>query len=189
MSTLFPGAIDSFSLKVDGVTDVLAAHVNNLQDSVVALETFLGAGGVAISQGVRVYNSAALVIPNATWTTLTFNTETYDLNGMHSTSSNTSRLTAQRAGKYAIFGSLQFAGSAVGVLRGMRFMVNGSVAIGLDLRSPNGAGTVNFAVAVFYALTTSDYVEIQVYQDSGGNLNIDRQSAYSPEFGMQQVGF
>lgn len=39
MTTLFPGAIDSFSVKVDNVTDVLAAHVNDLQDSVVAIET------------------------------------------------------------------------------------------------------------------------------------------------------
>lgn len=39
MTTLFPGAIDSYSLKVDGVTDVLAAHVNDLQDAVVAIET------------------------------------------------------------------------------------------------------------------------------------------------------
>lgn len=39
MTTVFPGAIDAFSTKVDGVTDVLAAHVNDLQDSVVAVET------------------------------------------------------------------------------------------------------------------------------------------------------
>lgn len=39
MTTVFPGAVDSFSVKVDGVTDVLAAHVNDLQDSVVAIET------------------------------------------------------------------------------------------------------------------------------------------------------
>lgn len=39
MTTVFPGAIDTFSTKVDGVTDVLAAHVNDLQDSVIAIET------------------------------------------------------------------------------------------------------------------------------------------------------
>lgn len=45
MTTSWPGAVDSFSVKVDNVDDVLAAHVNNLQDPVVALETALGVEG------------------------------------------------------------------------------------------------------------------------------------------------
>lgn len=36
---MFPGAVDSYSVKVDNVTDVMAAHVNDLQDAVVAIET------------------------------------------------------------------------------------------------------------------------------------------------------
>jgi hypothetical protein len=40
MSTNFPGTgIDSYTTKVDNSDSVLAAHVNNLQDAVVALET------------------------------------------------------------------------------------------------------------------------------------------------------
>lgn len=190
MSTTFPTSIDSYSTKVDGVDDVLASHVNNLQDAVVAIETFIGAGGLSLSQGVRVFNSAALTIGTGAWTTLTFNSESYDAFGMHSTSSNTGRLTAQRAGVYGIFGSLQFSPSAGGTIRGLRFLVNGSVSVIMDLRSPNGATTtVNFGISAFYPLAAGDYVEMQVYQDSGGNLNVDRVSAYSPEFGMQQVGF
>lgn len=45
MPTNFPGALDSYTNKVDGVDTVQAAHVNNLQDAVVAIETLLGAGG------------------------------------------------------------------------------------------------------------------------------------------------
>lgn len=41
MASSFPGAIDSFTTKVDGVDDVMAAHVNDLQDSVVSVETIL----------------------------------------------------------------------------------------------------------------------------------------------------
>ena len=44
MAASFPTSIKSFTTKVDNVTDVLAAHVNDLQDEVVALETALGAG-------------------------------------------------------------------------------------------------------------------------------------------------
>ncbi len=39
MSTLYPGGIDSFDTRVDGVTDVMAADVNDLQDAMVAVQT------------------------------------------------------------------------------------------------------------------------------------------------------
>lgn len=39
MPSDFPGAIDSFTTKVDNVDNVLASHINDLQDSVVAIET------------------------------------------------------------------------------------------------------------------------------------------------------
>lgn len=40
--SVYPSGIDSFNTKVDNVDDVLAADVNSLQDSVVAIETTLG---------------------------------------------------------------------------------------------------------------------------------------------------
>ncbi len=44
--------MDSYTTKVDGVDDVLAAHVNNLQDAMVATETTLGASGnVGLCEG------------------------------------------------------------------------------------------------------------------------------------------
>ncbi len=42
MSSSYPGAIDSYTTKTDSVDTVAAAHVNNLQDAVVAIETELG---------------------------------------------------------------------------------------------------------------------------------------------------
>lgn len=53
MSTDYPGALDSFTTWVDGVDTVTAAQVNNLQDSVLAVETALGTdpAGSAASVG------------------------------------------------------------------------------------------------------------------------------------------
>jgi len=42
MTTVFPGSIDSYSAKTDDVDDVLASHVNDLQEAIVAIETALG---------------------------------------------------------------------------------------------------------------------------------------------------
>jgi hypothetical protein len=38
----YPGSLDSFAPKTDGVDDVLAAHVNDIQTAIVAIETELG---------------------------------------------------------------------------------------------------------------------------------------------------
>lgn len=39
MTTLYPGGIDSYDTRVDGVTDVMASDVNDLQDAMVAVQT------------------------------------------------------------------------------------------------------------------------------------------------------
>lgn len=59
MSTSYPGALDSFTTKVDNVDSVMAAHVNNPQDSIVALETLVGVTGSAVSSTL-VYKIAAI---------------------------------------------------------------------------------------------------------------------------------
>lgn len=45
MATLFPGSLDTFTTKVDGTSDVLAADTNNLQDAVSALQAKVGVNG------------------------------------------------------------------------------------------------------------------------------------------------
>ncbi len=42
MPTNFPGSVDTFSVKVDNVSDVMAADVNNLQDAMVAVQNRIG---------------------------------------------------------------------------------------------------------------------------------------------------
>lgn len=45
MATVFPSSLDTFTTKVNGVDDVLAADTNNLQDAVTALQAKLGVNG------------------------------------------------------------------------------------------------------------------------------------------------
>lgn len=42
MATNFPTALDSYTTKIDNVDDVLAAHINDIQDAIVATETKVG---------------------------------------------------------------------------------------------------------------------------------------------------
>lgn len=49
MSTNFPTSLDSYTTKVDNTDDVLATHVNNLQDAVSAIEAKVGINGSVVT--------------------------------------------------------------------------------------------------------------------------------------------
>jgi hypothetical protein len=53
MSTNYPTSLDSYTAKTDGVDDVLAAHVNNLQDAIVAIETKLCVGNSVTIENIN----------------------------------------------------------------------------------------------------------------------------------------
>lgn len=136
--------------------------------------------------GARVYNSANISVGDAAWAVLTFNTERFDTDGIHSTVSNTGRLTATRAGVYAITGHVQFAGNGTG-LRGLDIQLNGTTTIASSFGGPGNTAADNLSVAAIYELAATDYVGLRVYQSSGGSLNVNAAGNYSPEFSMVRI--
>lgn len=137
------------------------------------------------SIGARVYNDAAISIPTTTITALTFNSERYDDALFHDTSANTSRLTAPLDGRYSIGCSIRFADNSTGQ-RVVRITVNGTDVIAID-RDNYPYGIAQFTFNTVYELSAGDYVEVEVYQNSGSALNIDVASNNSPEFWIQRV--
>lgn len=117
----------------------------------------------------RVYASGNQSIGNATFTAVTFNSERFDTDGMHSTSVNTARVTAATAGIYQITGHLVFA-SGSGT-RNARIRLNGVTSIA-EQETPVTTATRAVTVTCLYELAVGDYVELLAYQDSGGALNI-----------------
>jgi hypothetical protein len=59
MPTNFPGSVDSYATKIDNVSDVLAADVNNLQDAVVALQNKVGTNSTAFAGKASGTNTVA----------------------------------------------------------------------------------------------------------------------------------
>lgn len=134
-------------------------------------------------QGCRVFNSANQSITTATVTTLAFDSERFDTDGMHSTAVNTSRITITAPGRYLIGVCVSWDVSAAGQ-RFMRFMLNGVTEIA-RVRSPPVAGGAlgsTYVLETVYDLAAGDFVEVQVQQDTGGNLNVLAAANYSPEF-------
>lgn len=135
----------------------------------------------------RVYNNAALTLTTGTVATLTFNTERFDSGSLHSTSSNTGRLTAPVTGLYMAGAHVSFASNATGI-RLLRVRLNGSTVIGTQLMPAVSGDSTVVSVSTLYQLTAGDYVEAQAYQTSGGNLNVEASGNFSPEFWMVRLG-
>ena len=129
----------------------------------------------------RVRNSANISISTATTTALTFDTERVDVGAMHSTASNTSRITITDPGWYEVGGSFRFAANATG-FRALIIRANGTTIID-QLMVPAAAGEDMFlSSSTQYQFVADDYIELCAYQSSGGNLNVTQALNYSPEF-------
>lgn len=138
------------------------------------------------TEGARVYNDAVITISNDTLTTLTFNSERYDTDNIHSTSSNTSRLTCRTAGIYSIMASISFAADVNGY-RDLLILHNGSPNIAATSLT-TASSSNKICISTIYKLSVNDYVECNVKQNSGGDLNVSSSNAFSPEFMMQRIG-
>lgn len=121
----------------------------------------------------QVRSTGATSITNNAYTSVNFATEDYDDDGMHSTVTNTSRLTAVRAGRYQLDGAAGFVSNATG-RRGAQFAVNGTAinASQTLLAAFTSAGGIDVPCrGVVVTLAVGDFVELQAFQDSGGALN------------------
>ena len=140
-------------------------------------------GDMPAAVGARVYNSANISVGNAATQFLTFNSERFDTSAIHSTSSNTGRLTLPLAGKWAIGCAVSFAANATGG-RAIQIWLNGGTVIATTFIPATAGGVLSTDIAVVteYDFAANDYLELGVYQSSGGNLNVLAAAAYSPEF-------
>ena len=134
--------------------------------------------------GARVFNSTPITIVGNGFVTLTFDSERFDTDGIHSTVANTDRLTATTGGTYLIAGNAQWAAPPGNGQ--MRILFNGvteladTLVIGADYRA--------MALSTLYQLAATDYVLLQVAKGAAGDIDIAFQTDYSPSFMMARVG-
>jgi hypothetical protein len=105
---------------------------------------------------------------------------------MHDTSTNNSRLICKTAGKYQINANIAWALNATGV-RELGLFLNGTTGIAY-VSVPGSATLSEQSISTLYDLAVNDYVEVSVYQTSGGALNVTASPNYSPEFMMGRIG-
>lgn len=124
----------------------------------------------------KLRQSVAQAIPNGAPTALTFNLEDLDADpdgiGGHSTTTNTSRYTCRYPGWYRVGGGASLAANGTGV-RVLSWAVNGTHVAGSDVLLPALAGNSLRVTARsdLIRLNETDYLELRLYQSSGGSLN------------------
>ena len=143
------------------------------------------AGGSTFA-GVRLTISANQSCANNTGTMINWDTENYDTDAFHSTSTNTSRITipAGKAGYYSISATGAFSSNSTGQ-RYFAFYKNGSFEQIFGRAAGYSADTV-LSGTVVLNLAVGDYIQIEAFQNSGGALNFE--STISSQFSAQYLG-
>ncbi len=190
MATMLPGVPVAKQIGGDLLTSgskcgVLFFDETNPSDACVV---FVYEGVPDPHPGARVYRSVDQSIPNATWTKISFDNERFDTDGIWS-SANPTRLVCKTAGKYQVTAHGCFYANTTGD-RYVHVTLNGTT----DIVGVNGPGSIfgpnrpwHWDLTTLYDLAVNDYLEVRVWQNSGGPLSIRHISGMSPEFMMVKV--
>jgi len=118
--------------------------------------------------------NAVQSIPSVAATVITFQTEDYDTDAMHDTTTSTSRITISTAGVYTITGFILSAAS-VAPYNYLYIYKNGSALpsnTGLIAGSKDGANAIASQITVTLSLAAADYVELAFYHNNAGAINV-----------------
>lgn len=139
-----------------------------------------GVGGSSSFVGCRVYNSGTQSLTTSTETVLTFDSEEYDTSTLHSTATNTGRITVSATGKWRFHCAGLFSSTDLDGARRIWFRVDGTTdqrggASASASTAGVSAGVAADASAVL-SLTSGQYVEVIGFQNSGSSLTIGHAS-------------
>lgn len=139
---------------------------------------------------VLLTHDATQDVANGAWVGLSWNTETVDVPGMHSTASNSSRITfAQSTGIYEVGAQVYWNGFSTTGLRIVRVRLNDSSGgAGQAGRAIDGSEYGQQVSALMRIASTADYVTAMVFQNSGSTGSVGAGSTqYSPAFWAHKV--
>ena len=139
----------------------------------------LAASGATYS-GCMLTNSANIGISNNSQTTLTWDTEEIDVDGYHSTATNTGRITIPtgKTGKFLISFQLRYSPNATGRRIGYIFK-NGTTELWSAQVNGTATNDTVFTGTYVISLAATDYLECRTYQNSGGALDVQGPAPYS----------
>ncbi len=186
---VFAGLVAGGYVDVDGT---LAADSDSKIASQKATKTYAdagdgGGGGGGTLDKCSVYASSTQSTSNSVSKVLDFDTELYDSNTLHDTSTNKDRITIATTGYYQVGANVQFAPNGVGQ-RLMDIVKNGSTTVATVVQSfVSGGGPAMLCISTQLSLSATDYITCRVSQTSGGTLNVSDGASSGPMFYVHQL--
>jgi hypothetical protein len=138
--------------------------------------------------GCGIYTGSSQTISNNTNTKINFASEVFDTNGFHDNSTNNTRFTipAGLAGYYRVSATLRW-DQGSGGRRIIAITINGGGGQASSEVTPAAGVYVSALTQQVFYLNVGDYVELDAYQTSGGNLAVIGQ-ADSTFFQIERIG-
>lgn len=163
---------------VSSTADISAPYTDQviMNSTDKRLYRYTGSAWSSMTSGplCSVTNHAGQTIANnvPTYTTVAWDAELLDTDGMHDNVTNNDRLTIVKAGVYMVEAKADFVGNVTGQ-RALRITLNGNTVAGSTVVANNAAsqGTAFPGPVHFLQLAVGDILRMQVWQNSGGNLN------------------
>ena len=155
-----------------------AGQVLQVNSGATAPEWATAASGSTFA-GCSLTKSTGQSVATATTVILTFDTEEFDSDAYHSTSSNTSRITipSGKGGKYLFVLTANFATDNASGQRLLMLYKNGAVHKYSTSLGATSGFSWRATTSIIVSAVATDYFEFAVYQDSGVSLNINSGAA------------
>lgn len=138
--------------------------------------------GIAVS-AVEVTRSTSLSTTNSTWTSVGWDTESWDTDGYHDNVTNNNRLTIPVGfgGKFLVIAGYNFTNTSTTGIRAAQVEKNTTVAntnvIAQGFFLPAGGITNMSSFSRIVSLADGDWINVNVFQNSGGALNFNSEGA------------
>jgi hypothetical protein len=149
-----------------------------------------GAGQTVDERGVpacRVTKSAIQTVPTGGTPLISFDQEDFDTDGIHDNVTNNTRMTCKTPGLYSIEGSINWASNTSTLARTVWICKNGTRVAEVAGGVAGQFETVQQIKATLL-LAAGDYIELQVYQNSGSSIDIQATTNGAPHLSMTLVG-
>lgn len=115
-------------------------------------------------------------IPTSTYTDIEWDNEQWDIPGWHDNSVNPEDITIDKSGIYLVTLKVRFHANATGYRE--IAILQGVSKAAYDSRDAQSSGWTNCSLSTVLRVSASTVLSAQVYQTSGGSLDIDNQFGY-----------